>query len=129
MDEAYAIDSTTGTSFCQDTIAKEMQNVHAAFEVLKDDIAQPPDQKYMHWVTTLIVPGVQISRFQDFWVGQICFRPPDQPPFFPDRFRCRSKLEKKGGCPDTPPFCLVWNNVHLEQSETKKYHVEACGCR
>jgi hypothetical protein len=82
-----------------------------------------------HWVTTLIVPGVQMFRYSDFWVGQICSRPPDQPPFFPDRLRCRSKLEKRGGCPDTPLFCLVWKNVHLEQSETKKYHVEARGCR
>ncbi|KAL7475039.1 hypothetical protein ACHAW6_000975 [Cyclotella cf. meneghiniana] len=47
VDEAYAIDAATGTSFWHDAIVKEMNNVHVAFDVLKDGGAPPPDHQYM----------------------------------------------------------------------------------
>lgn len=47
MDEAYAIDSVTGTSFWRDAIEKEMRNLRVAFDVLKDGAAPPPDHQYI----------------------------------------------------------------------------------
>jgi hypothetical protein len=47
VEEAYAIDEATGTTFWRDAIAKEMKNVHVAFNVLTDGAAPPPDHQYI----------------------------------------------------------------------------------
>ncbi len=39
VDEAYAIDATTGTTFWRDAIEKEMKNVRVAFNVLREGAA------------------------------------------------------------------------------------------
>ncbi len=48
VEEAYAIDKATGTTFWHDAIKKEMRNVCVAFDVLKDGAAPPPDHQLMH---------------------------------------------------------------------------------
>jgi len=46
VDEAYAIDRATGTTFWADAIAKEMRNVSMAFKFLDDD-KMPPGYKHI----------------------------------------------------------------------------------
>eukprot|EP00804_Cyclotella_cryptica_P013817 CCRYP_019427-RA/>CCRYP_019427-RA protein AED:0.38 eAED:0.39 QI:0/0/0/1/0/0/3/0/267 len=41
VEEAYAIDRATGTTFWHDAIEKEMKNVRVAFDVLADGVAPP----------------------------------------------------------------------------------------
>ena len=76
--------------------------------LLKHQIISGAHLELIQWVTTLIVPGVQMFRYSDFWNGQICSRPVALPPFFPDLLRCRFKLEKSGGCQGSPPVGLFW---------------------
>ncbi|KAL7487373.1 hypothetical protein ACHAW6_012976 [Cyclotella cf. meneghiniana] len=47
VDEAYAINKATGTTFWCDAIELEMKNVHVAVDILADGIALPPDCQYM----------------------------------------------------------------------------------
>ena len=47
MEEAYAFDKATGTSFWRDAIKLEMKNVQVAFDVLPDGVAPPSDHQYM----------------------------------------------------------------------------------
>ena len=47
MDEDYALDAATGTSFWREAIEKDMQNVLVAFDVLQDSITPPPDHQFM----------------------------------------------------------------------------------
>ena len=47
MEEAYAIDKATGTTFWHDAIELEMKNVRVAFDVLPDGVAPPSDHQYM----------------------------------------------------------------------------------
>ncbi|KAL7477739.1 hypothetical protein ACHAW6_003535, partial [Cyclotella cf. meneghiniana] len=47
VDEAYAINAVTGTSFWRDAIEKEINKVCVDFNVLKDGAAPPPDHQYM----------------------------------------------------------------------------------
>ena len=60
--------------------------------------------KRREWVTTLIALGFQMLKYPDFWVGQICSRPPDQPPFFPRSFQMPFQTGKKRGVSGHPPF-------------------------
>ena len=41
MEEAYAIDKATGTTFWHDAIKKEMKNVCATYDALVDGVAPP----------------------------------------------------------------------------------------
>jgi hypothetical protein len=47
VDEAYAINKATGTTFWRDAIEKEMKNVCVAFNVLLDGAAPPPDNQFI----------------------------------------------------------------------------------
>ena len=47
VEEAYAIDKATGTTFWRDAIELEMKNVRVAFDVLPDGVAPPSDHQYM----------------------------------------------------------------------------------
>jgi hypothetical protein len=47
VEEAYAINPATGTTFWCDAIEKEMKNVHVAFNVLVDGVAPPPDHQFI----------------------------------------------------------------------------------
>ena len=47
VEEAYAIDKATGTTFWRDAIEKEMKNVRVAFNVLADGVAPPPDHQFI----------------------------------------------------------------------------------
>ena len=47
MEEAYAFDKATGTSFWRDAIKLEMKNVRVAFDVLLDGVAPPSDHQYI----------------------------------------------------------------------------------
>jgi hypothetical protein len=47
VEDAYAIYKATGTTFWHDTIEKEMQNVHVAFDILGDSIALSLDHQYI----------------------------------------------------------------------------------
>eukprot|EP00804_Cyclotella_cryptica_P023948 CCRYP_010054-RA/>CCRYP_010054-RA protein AED:0.31 eAED:0.32 QI:0/0/0/1/0.5/0.33/3/0/420 len=48
VEEAYAIDRATGTTFWHDAIEKEMNNVRVSFDVLADGVAPPADHWYIH---------------------------------------------------------------------------------
>ena len=78
-------------------------------------------------MTTLIVPGVQMFRYSEFWIVQMCSRPVALPPFFSISSQMLFQTGKKRGVSGHPPFLSSLEKHHLEQSETKKYHVEACG--
>ena len=45
VEEAFAIDCATGTTFWRDAIEKEMKNVRVAFEVLADGVMPPADHQ------------------------------------------------------------------------------------
>eukprot|EP00804_Cyclotella_cryptica_P031332 CCRYP_011130-RA/>CCRYP_011130-RA protein AED:0.34 eAED:0.34 QI:0/0/0/1/0/0/3/0/252 len=45
VEEAYAIDRTTGTTFWRNAIEKEMKNVRVVFDVLADSVAPPADHQ------------------------------------------------------------------------------------
>jgi len=47
VEEAYALDKATGTTFWHDPIEKEMKNVHVAFDVRADGGAPPPDHQFI----------------------------------------------------------------------------------
>eukprot|EP00804_Cyclotella_cryptica_P001262 CCRYP_012757-RA/>CCRYP_012757-RA protein AED:0.45 eAED:0.45 QI:0/-1/0/1/-1/1/1/0/166 len=47
VEEAYAIDKATGTTFWCYAIEKEMTNVHVAFDILADGAAPPPDHQFI----------------------------------------------------------------------------------
>ena len=47
VEEAYAINKATGTSFWCDVIELEMKNVWVAFDVLADSVVPPSDHQYM----------------------------------------------------------------------------------
>ena len=47
VEEAYAINKATGTTFWRDAIEKEMKNVLVAFNVLADGAAPPPDHQFI----------------------------------------------------------------------------------
>eukprot|EP00804_Cyclotella_cryptica_P022264 CCRYP_020542-RA/>CCRYP_020542-RA protein AED:0.22 eAED:-0.25 QI:0/0/0/0.5/1/1/2/0/420 len=47
VEEAYAIDRATGTTFWHDAIEKEMKNVRVAFDVLADGVTPPADHQYI----------------------------------------------------------------------------------
>eukprot|EP00956_Cyclotella_meneghiniana_P018312 scaffold30420_cov55-Cyclotella_meneghiniana.AAC.1 len=47
VEDAYAIDKATGTTFWADAMAKEMKNVRVAFDVLPDGSDPPPDHQYI----------------------------------------------------------------------------------
>eukprot|EP00804_Cyclotella_cryptica_P019581 CCRYP_014330-RA/>CCRYP_014330-RA protein AED:0.31 eAED:0.31 QI:0/0/0/1/0/0/3/0/417 len=47
VEEAYAIDRATGTTFWHDAIEKEMKNVRVAFDVLADGVAPPADHQFI----------------------------------------------------------------------------------
>ena len=47
VEDAYAIDKATGTTFWHDAIEKEMQNVHVAFDILGDGVVPPLDHQYI----------------------------------------------------------------------------------
>ena len=42
VDEAYAIDKATGTTFWRDVIELEMRNMRIVFDLLADGVASPP---------------------------------------------------------------------------------------
>eukprot|EP00804_Cyclotella_cryptica_P003812 CCRYP_018937-RA/>CCRYP_018937-RA protein AED:0.24 eAED:0.24 QI:0/0/0/1/0.66/0.5/4/0/462 len=48
VEEAYAIDKATGTTFWRDAIEKEMTNVRVAFDILAGGAAPPPDHQFIH---------------------------------------------------------------------------------
>ena len=48
MDEAYALNTATGTSFRCEAIEKEIKNVPVAFDVLNDGIVPPLNHQFMH---------------------------------------------------------------------------------
>jgi hypothetical protein len=58
----------------------------------------------------------------------MCSRPVALPPFFPRPSQMPFQTGKKRGVSGHPPFLSSLENRPLEQSETKKYHVEAHGC-
>eukprot|EP00804_Cyclotella_cryptica_P020326 CCRYP_014066-RA/>CCRYP_014066-RA protein AED:0.16 eAED:0.16 QI:0/0/0/1/1/1/3/0/747 len=47
VEEAYAIDRATGTTFWHDAIEKEMKNVRVAFGVRADGVAPPADHQFI----------------------------------------------------------------------------------
>ena len=47
VEEAFAIDRATGTTFWCDAIENEMKNVRVAFDVLTDGVAPPADHQYI----------------------------------------------------------------------------------
>eukprot|EP00804_Cyclotella_cryptica_P027817 CCRYP_009226-RA/>CCRYP_009226-RA protein AED:0.27 eAED:0.33 QI:0/0/0/1/0/0/4/0/432 len=47
VEEAYAIDRATGTTFWHDAIEKEMKNMRVAFGVLAGGVAPPADHQYI----------------------------------------------------------------------------------
>eukprot|EP00804_Cyclotella_cryptica_P017424 CCRYP_016640-RA/>CCRYP_016640-RA protein AED:0.36 eAED:0.36 QI:0/0/0/1/1/1/2/0/217 len=47
VEEAYAIDRATGTTFWRNAIEKEMKNVSVAFDVLSDGVAPLEDHQYI----------------------------------------------------------------------------------
>eukprot|EP00804_Cyclotella_cryptica_P021920 CCRYP_000874-RA/>CCRYP_000874-RA protein AED:0.26 eAED:0.26 QI:0/0/0/1/1/1/2/0/446 len=47
VEEAYAINCATDTTFWHDGIEKEMKNLHVAFDVLADGVAPPADHQYI----------------------------------------------------------------------------------
>eukprot|EP00804_Cyclotella_cryptica_P024391 CCRYP_018575-RA/>CCRYP_018575-RA protein AED:0.15 eAED:0.15 QI:0/0/0/1/0/0/4/0/667 len=47
VEEAYAIDKATGTTFWCDAIEKEMTNVRVAFDILAEGAAPPPDHQFI----------------------------------------------------------------------------------
>jgi hypothetical protein len=61
VEEAYAIDKATGTTFWHDAIEKEMKNVQVAFNVLADGVAPPPDHQFIccHMIFDV--------KIEDFW--------------------------------------------------------------
>jgi hypothetical protein len=61
VEEAYAIDKATGTTFWRDTIEKEMKNVRVAFNVLADGVAPPPDHQFIRCHRIFDV------KMEDFW--------------------------------------------------------------
>ncbi|KAL7482201.1 hypothetical protein ACHAW6_007885 [Cyclotella cf. meneghiniana] len=47
VEEAYAIDCATGTTFWHNAIEKEMENVHISFDILRDGVMPLPDHQYI----------------------------------------------------------------------------------
>jgi hypothetical protein len=47
VEEAYAIDKATGTTFWRNAIEMEMKNMRVAFNILADGAAPPPDHQFI----------------------------------------------------------------------------------